>query len=382
MQIVIWDYAGNGEAWLKSILSPQVSVARVIVPEDDDQDRLVRDVDYDYLMIAENGLRELFESIVKGIGIPERKVIYIFDMDSWISHPEAGMLLFQEDCALYRQSVYLQTMYKRGCCTLVNIRELSYVGSSQDNVVLHWMYANQKNFAEDEINIFYRLAQKYYSIADEPGIFLDIGANIGTTSIYFKKYIQPKLSILAFEADPETYHFLKTNIILNNMEKQATLENIGLGEMEREVGFYRNSQNPGGNSMIKNYGEDVIHVRTIALDDYLNLHSVDGSKIKYMWIDVEGFEPLVLKGARNLLAAHSIPIFMEFNPHLWNAVGLFDEIMAILSGYCGKSGGYIVPREAIEGHEVLHHIEELRKYGFATKRVSGIEDIFLVKNQS
>ena len=70
---------------------------------------------------------------------------------------------------------------------------LSYVATAADNVIMREMFVNRTNWASQEMKRFYELAKKYYEVDDSAGYFLDLGANIGTTGIYFLKKLTPNL---------------------------------------------------------------------------------------------------------------------------------------------------------------------------------------------
>jgi len=84
------------------------------------------------------------------------------------------------------------------------------------------------------MKIFHDLAQKYYQVDDSNGLFLDLGANIGTTGIYFLKKLTPNLKLLAFEPDAENFKMLHANLILNDLYENSIVENFGLGIEESE----------------------------------------------------------------------------------------------------------------------------------------------------
>lgn len=71
------------------------------------------------------------------------------------------------------------------------VEGLSYVATSADNIIMDNMYVRRVNWASNEMRLFYELAKKYYNVDDSAGYFLDLGANIGTTGVYFCKKLAP-----------------------------------------------------------------------------------------------------------------------------------------------------------------------------------------------
>lgn len=216
---------------------------------------------------------------------------------------------------------------------------LNYIATSKDNFVIAPMYTNLKNHAEDEMKFFHELAQKYYQVDDSAGLFLDLGANIGTTGIYFLKKLTPNLKLLAFEPDAENFKMLRANLILNDLYENSIVENFGLGIEESEQKLNKIDYNPGANSIfsdvfIKNAPTETIKI--ISLDKYFAEKNLAAEDIKYIWIDTEGFEAQVLLGAQNILRKNPAPVFMEFNPHIYKKSGFYEKWMSLLSELYGN----------------------------------------------
>lgn len=156
------------------------------------------------------------------------------------------------------------------------------------------------------------------------------------------------------------------------MEDKATIVNCGLGDKIGKINLYRNLTNPGGSSVIQ-YDNTMPTetVRIISLDAYLSENQIATSKVKYIWIDTEGFEAKVLLGAKNLLKENPAPIFMECNLKAWDESGHFEDMMTLLSEnyshFVHIQSGKIYPLEALRTMERPNN-------GFGQ-----IGDIFLIK---
>ena len=236
------------------------------------------------------------------------------------------------------------------------------------------MFVKRVNWAAGAMKRFYELSKQYYDIDDSAGYFLDLGANIGTTGIYFLKKFTPNLKLLAFEPDSENFKMLRMNIILNDMESTSTFVNCGLGEKLEELTLFRGLSNPGGNSMLKpGENKPTETIKIIPLDSYLIENKIPTTEIKYIWVDTEGFESRVLLGAKNLIKEKPLPIFMECNLRAWDESGLFEEMMTLLS----ENYSHFI--HFFHG-ETLYPLEELRTMERPTNNILGqIGDIFLIK---
>ena len=192
------------------------------------------------------------------------------------------------------------------------------------------MYTTQENWSKNDMLIFHALATNFYDLSGRK-YFLDIGANIGTTSIYFQKKIDNDTTIIAFEPDPETYKILRTNFVLNDMPENSVLENYGLSDVEDDMMLNRSWYNPGANSLLTRHDNGEVPVHLVSLDNYLESKKINLDEIKYIWIDTEGFEAQVFGGMKKLISNQSIPIFFEWNPDCYMRNETFDGFVKLLA---------------------------------------------------
>ena len=114
----------------------------------------------------------------------------------------------------------------------------------------------------------------------EDGNVLDLGSNIGITSVPFAKRVL-RGKVFSFEPHPNTFAQLQHNVALNNFNN-ITECNFGLGD---EVGkFYVeviDENNAGMNRISKNNSSNIA-VEVKILDDYLlatDIKSLDFIKV-------------------------------------------------------------------------------------------------------
>ncbi len=375
LKVLIWDFQGEALQWLdENVDGSRISVAGHLTGIDD----MLRDtmsIDWDYLFCfippKQEELKRKFDGIFAQLGIAREQVIYAAELEEWVARNDLGFYLLKGDTRK-RMEVWNEKRNKEYvACTAEGI---SYIAGSSDRVILDSMAMYGENWAREEMQAFYRLAQKYYPADAGGGYFIDIGANIGTTCIYFKKKVDRNVDILAFEPEQRNYRLLRANILLNGLEDSAVAENYGLSRESGQKTIYINPQNPGGNSVVFASGQESEEIRMVSLDGYLSEKGIAPDEIKYLWIDTEGFEPAVLKGAENTLKSGDIPVLMEFNPYLWNEAGFYDMLMDTLSGIYRN---YVFIEEALAGEEKLRPIEEIWQYRDAPRLFQ--QDIFLVK---
>ena len=333
-KVLIWDYAGVSAQWLDQVADMKdIEVVDTIKPKEPVPEILLKRDAWDWLLIFEQGTRQFFDATIQTLQLPPERVIYALDVNSWIQHPKAafaltdmqraGDILLNVNFAISRQLSNFVT------CT---VEGLNYIATSQDEI-LRMMYTSRVNYTENNMKNFQALAKKYYGVDDGAGLFLDLGANIGTTGIYFLKKLAPNLKLLAFEPDPENFKLHQINLMLNDIgDDKATVVNSGLGDKTDEMTMYKWIGNPGGNTVFQYLGNMPTEtIKIIPLDDYFAKNKIAARDVKYIWIDTEGFEPQVLLGAKNLLRENPAPIFMECNLRAWDSSGAFDNMMALLA---------------------------------------------------
>lgn len=138
-------------------------------------------------------------------------------------------------------------------------------------------------------------------------VFVDIGANVGAYTVL--ACAVKKAKGYCFEPVPSTFKRLMANIRINNLEERVTAFNLGVAD-KKEALFFTAGENCT-NHVVKNgeVSENVVRVEVVPLDIILK-----GAILTALKIDVEGYEPPVLLGAKKTLegkALHSV--IMELN---------------------------------------------------------------------
>jgi len=145
------------------------------------------------------------------------------------------------------------------------------------------------------------------------GVFVDIGANIGTQTLY--ALLSPHFDkAAAFEPDPDNFSILTQNIEMNAMSACARLHNVGLGDADASLSLSQNPANLGAHTLLGHAPSDggSVEVLVKRAGDMFSEDALGGVP-SLVWIDVEGFEPQVMAGLQGVLRA-GVPVVMEFSP--------------------------------------------------------------------
>ena len=80
---------------------------------------------------------------------------------------------------------------------------------------------------------FFDLSERHHGI--QKGTFLDIGANIGTTSIQAAEFSNVS-AVISFEPSSDNYALLMANVYLNKLEKKLLHLNVPLAKRTLRIG--------------------------------------------------------------------------------------------------------------------------------------------------
>ena len=139
------------------------------------------------------------------------------------------------------------------------------------------------------------------AIADLPpgSTLLDVGANIGVVTLSMAA-LRPDCHVIAFEPVPSNLECLRENVAAS-----------GLGNIEVVAAAVSNET---GSVRVEDNGPwSVAGVEGGVLCPSSYLDEFDSPTVAFVKIDVEGFEPNVLAGAKRILARGPL-VLMEFNP--------------------------------------------------------------------
>jgi len=180
---------------------------------------------------------------------------------------------------------------------------------------------------------------------------IDVGANIGVLTLYFRSLIDDSGKIYSFEPDPASFSILEKNIVQNSLEN-VIIENKAVSNKNGIVGFEVNKSNTAGR--IKENDDQMLKVDCVTLDSYF---SEKLTKIDFVKIDIEGFDWTVLEGMKDIIKLNpEIKLMVEFHSRLLNESGItprkFLKIIEDLNFKIYDLGGLSDKFEFLEGQRL------------------------------
>jgi FkbM family methyltransferase len=136
-----------------------------------------------------------------------------------------------------------------------------------------------------------------------------VGGSIGEILVDIAK-CQNVVSAYVFEPNPRCAKIIKLNLVLNDLE-YVELEQAAVGERSGTAKMYFGSHSPTTSILSessKQLGEDVA---VVTLDNYFQGKQLQSNLV--ILIDVEGYEPFVLRGGKKIIEDHQPTIIFEYN---------------------------------------------------------------------
>lgn len=151
-----------------------------------------------------------------------------------------------------------------------------------------------KRFAEDPFAAL---------VKTQPGLFrggavLDAGANAGYTATVFAGAIDPTDRVYAFEPEPVNARRLRGVVARRRLGDRIEVIESAVGDRSGEIDLIVNPTHPGDHRIGSGAGS--IRVPLVSLDDYVEAHGI--RPVKFVKIDVQGFELAVSQGMERLMA--------------------------------------------------------------------------------
>lgn len=206
-----------------------------------------------------------------------------------------------------------------------------FVVRTNDRVVARLLVAKQRRGEMGTLrNALLVLGALDRLAARHDRLLIDVGANIGTTTVTALRAGFGR--VIAFEPEPSNVTLLRVNVALNDVDDLVEVVPVALSDAVGAATLALDPDNSGGHCIVIGSvtpGPDpmpnALEVPCTTLDAHLAAHRIDPHTIGLLWMDVQGHEPAVLRGAESVLRA-GVPTVLEYSPSLLDAAG---ELLAL-----------------------------------------------------
>ncbi len=186
------------------------------------------------------------------------------------------------------------------------------------------LYFKYKAFLEDP---FEKLAKKYPDLFKN-GHIVDVGANIGYTSMVFAKALSPGFKVIAFEPEEKNFAQLKSVLKRYGLDSKAEAVQSAVGAENGKIDLWFNKAHHADHRILTKEFEQTLsgdsHTYSVPLysiDSYLeklekeSIEGLGGSPVSFVKIDVQGYELPVCHGMKKTLQANpNLSVAFEYAP--------------------------------------------------------------------
>ncbi|MBK6935741.1 MAG: FkbM family methyltransferase [Chitinophagaceae bacterium] len=201
---------------------------------------------------------------------------------------------------------------------------------------------------------------------------IDVGANVGDTIAVVKNQID--IPIIAVEGDEITFGYLEKN---SSRFANVSIVKTFLSEKSKDINV--SFEKSGWNATVipSNVGGKSVSFKT--LDEVISSGGFGQRVLKFLKVDVEGFDTIVLRGAMELIENHKPVLFFEYNRQ--NMIAINEEgLSTILSfhnfGYDKIAffdhKGTLILATTLRNKEVVTYLHD---YASSPKNLIGYYDI-------
>ena len=151
---------------------------------------------------------------------------------------------------------------------------------------------------------------------------LDIGSNFGYHSITMSMLVGESGKTFSFEPMKAFYHLILANSHLNNLDNLFVF-NKAVGKENTSV--YIQEPNVDTSYIINHGDTSITTIQTGRKVEMVTIDTLDLPKIKFIKLDVQGHELMVLQGAKNKILHDKPFMIIEMEPHQVSKFGYTIE---------------------------------------------------------
>lgn len=165
------------------------------------------------------------------------------------------------------------------------------------------------------------------------GAFLDVGANVGTSTLYAMRSGRFDRA-LCLEPAPENVRLTELNVELNHLGDKVTVLPVACAAEAGTAKLWLTDGNKGDHRLADDGAapsshSGAIEVETITLDAAIARAHIAPSDVSLAWVDTQGHELGVLQGAETIIDSGAA-FCMEFWPAEYRRIGVYEALVDLL----------------------------------------------------
>lgn len=163
------------------------------------------------------------------------------------------------------------------------------------------------------------------SEVNEGDVCIDLGSNIGYTTLYMCHKVGKTGTVYAIEPDPWNVNLLKKNITENHYEDICSITECAISDKTEEIEFWQSDKSNLSSVTKTQHSTQSIKVKAYSIPDFL----ADKKYPNFIKMDIEGHEVKVFEGALDYFAKNDgkTKILLEVHPQFYNSENDFEKIL-------------------------------------------------------
>lgn len=143
---------------------------------------------------------------------------------------------------------------------------------------------------------------------------VEVGANVGYFTIVMARVIGEAGRLTSFEANPHLAELVRRSLLLNGYAPRAEVRAQAAADQCGELEFFTSPVMNGGGHLGLLHEAEVTGLQPLRVPAVTLDSAIDAAPVNMLRMDAEGAEPLVLQGARGLIArSPDLRICMEWD---------------------------------------------------------------------
>jgi FkbM family methyltransferase len=194
-----------------------------------------------------------------------------------------------------------------------------------------WLFARAYYLYKRQLEDSYRALAARHPELFQGGHVLDIGANIGYTSLVFAHSIDAAYKVYSFE--PEAFNLRLLDRLAQSRQARGRIVPVhaAVGEQDGSIELWCNQTHHGDHRVVTNHFRGIKAIRTSVQVPILKIDTFveqQGSSfpLRFVKVDVQGYELPVLKGMQRTLESNPNAVLaLEYAPREIRELGFQPE---------------------------------------------------------
>ncbi len=281
-------------------------------------------------------------------------------------------------------SIMLHLLREKGIDKITFRRDQTLWTSFTWDIAINWSLFKSGHHQGDNIQALLQWLEKHGRLEDRKNVIIDVGANIGTSTIPFVQ--ETHCQVLAIEPMPDNFDLLVENVTQNGLQDRVVCVQKAVLAQPGEVEMVQPEFN-SGSAFVNGTPRDlegppdidtrkVVKVQADRLMNILESCYFKPEQIAVVWCDAEGCEAEVVETGQPLWSA-GVPLYLELNPEMLERKIELSDFFRLLSRYFDRfiQDDELRQRQSAAGSYPIAQLPELAEQ---LEREESIADVLLM----